>query len=83
LLKQEKLKYKKESKDDPDYLNILKDYKKRSRHIQRKNIKLMETHNYINLDQLRREKDKDRFWRKINPMKMNVRVKLIFQIWIY
>jgi hypothetical protein len=68
-LKKEMVKYKKENKNDSNYKNIIKDYKRRSRHIQRKNIKLMENKNYVHLDKSRKEKDKDKFWRKINKLK--------------
>jgi hypothetical protein len=59
------VKYKKENKNDPNYKNIIKDYKRRSRHIQRKNIKLLENKNYVHIDKIRKEKDKDKFWRKL------------------
>jgi hypothetical protein len=70
-LKKEISNYKRQNKNDPNYKNIIKDYKRRSRQIQRKNIKLMENKTYVQLDKLRNEKDKDKFWRKINKAKSN------------
>jgi hypothetical protein len=75
-LKKEKLKFRRENKDDRLYNETLKEFKKKSRQIQKKNIKLMENHNYIHLDQLRKEKNKENFWRKINKMRSNNESKM-------
>jgi hypothetical protein len=53
----------------PEYKLIIKQYQKQSRKVQRKNIKLMENKNFMQLDKLRFEQDKDKFWRQINKFK--------------
>jgi hypothetical protein len=68
-LKNEKMKYIKNNKSDPNYKLIINNYKKQSRRIQRRNIKKYESKRYFSLEQLTKTSNKDAFWRKIMKFK--------------
>jgi hypothetical protein len=70
-LKKKKQVYKLNNKNDSDYNENLKKFKKQSRKIQRCNIKIMANKKFYKLEKLKSLPDKNKFWRTISKHKSN------------